>query len=161
MDVLTLTAWLVSLPLVVDDNHHPIPRPPASARVIATVSMGTPAPELFAAWLDELAAHDSAYRTTAAGDCPGLRAGDPTCTRELHAQSCGAWQTPCARTSKSPLEQAKLAIRILQQALEQCEAHPLWAYASGSCNKTPIAARYEREVNFTLTAHPYVEGVDS
>jgi methylaspartate ammonia-lyase len=144
MDVLTLTA-----------------RPVASARVIATAAMETQTPVLFAAWLDELAAHESGYRISAAGDCPGLKPGDMQCTRELHARSCGAWQTPCARTPKTGLDQARLAIRILQQAVEQCADHPLWAYASGSCNKTRVAALYEREVQVMLATHPYVETIDS
>ncbi|CAN5580407.1 hypothetical protein BH09MYX1_BH09MYX1_63530 [soil metagenome] len=44
----------------------------------------------FAAALDVFAAHESGYHPQAAGDCPGIKSGDPTCTRELGARFFGA-----------------------------------------------------------------------
>jgi hypothetical protein len=128
-----LLQWLLALPPILDGAHAPIARPARAAETIATVAAETEDPRFFAAALDVFAAHESGYRPRAAGDCPGLRAGDPTCARELGARSCGAWQTPCDVTSKDPTEQARQWVAILRRSRAACPAHPFAVLATGRC----------------------------
>lgn len=130
---LQLLAWLTSLPSILDGNGYPIKRPVAAASIIATVASETEDPTFFAAALDVFAARESGYHPQAAGDCPGLRAGDPTCTRELGARSCGAWQTPCASTSRDPATQARQWIAILRRSMIACPKHPFAVLGTGRC----------------------------
>lgn len=150
MNAPQIAAWLMHSTLILDGTpaHNPIPRPSKSADVIATAAAETSAPLLFAAWLDVLAAHESGYRTTAAGDCPGLRAGSLLCTRERGAHACGAWQGLCAAlpAKATPLDQARLAVRDLTRALDGCPDHPLWQYARGRCERSRVAELYEADV---------------
>ncbi len=127
-----LLAWLLALPLLHDGHGFPIPRPLGAARVIAEVAAETEAPQLYAALLDVLAAHESAYHPHAVGD---------------HGRSCGAYQTPCARTPRRDARgQTRLAVKILRRAIDVCPGHPVWAYATGRCARTAVALRYEAEV---------------
>jgi hypothetical protein len=132
---MTLLLWLLSLPLHVDGHAHGIPRPRGAATVIAQVAAETDDPKRYAAILDVLAAHESAYRTGVTGDS---------------GRSCGAYQTPCARTPPDGLGQTRLALAILHQAERTCTEHPIWAYASGRCVSSPVAVRYEREIQAAL-----------
>ena len=132
-----LLLWLLALPPVLDGNGHPIPRPRAAADVIAVVAIGTDQPLTYAALLDTFAAKESGYRPSAAGDCPGMRAGSLLCTRELGAKSCGAWQTPCGITPKLPMGQAQLALTTLQRSMATCPEHPLSLYGTGRCKAWP------------------------
>lgn len=157
IELLALTAWLEALPPVRDGHGFPIPRPSSAAHVIAQAALESPSPVLYAAWLDVLAAHESGYRPSAAGDCPGLSAGSRACTRERGAHACGAWQGLCAAlpAHATPLDQARLAVRDLTRAIATCPDHPLYAYAAGACRRTNIAAIYESEVSALLAAHPF------
>lgn len=130
---LQLFAWLTSLPQILDGHGHPIARPPAAVRVIAAVAVETPDPAFYAAALDVFAAHESGYRPSAAGDCPGLRSGDPLCTRELGAHSCGAWQTPCATTPRDAAGQARSWVAIFRRSVSACPAHPFAILGTGRC----------------------------
>jgi hypothetical protein len=123
---------LLTLAPMLDSHGYPIVAPPAALAIIARVAEETPAPELFASWLYVLGAYESGYRLSAVGD---------------GGQSCGAWQTPCARTrGLDGLGQARVAVAILKQAIASCPDHPLWAYASGRCVRTSVAVRYEAKV---------------
>ena len=148
MTAATLTAWLLSQALVHDGHGYPISRPAKAVDVIVVAALETSTPQLFAAWLDVLAAHESAYHTALAGDCPGLPAGSPLCTRVLGAHACGAWQGLCSSLppNATPLDQARQAVRDLTRAIAVCPSHPLWAYASGHCARTRVAALYEADV---------------
>lgn len=152
-----LIAWAMTWPLLLDGRpsdpvRHPIPRPRFAPFVFVTAAeehiadrtkKGQPAysPELYVAFLDVFAAHESAYNVEAAGDCPGMRPGDPACTVARGALSCGAWQTPCSRTPMSlsagkqalALAQAKLALDILDVSMTSCPAHPIALYMTGRC----------------------------
>ena len=130
---LQLFAWLTSLPQILDGHGYPIARPPAAAKVIATVALETQDPALYAAALDVFAAHESGYRPTAAGDCPGLRSGDPLCTRELGAHSCGAWQTPCATTPRDAAAQARQWVAIFRRSTVACPQYPFAVLGTGRC----------------------------
>lgn len=123
-----LAAWLLAQAFV-----HYVPRPPAAALIIAEAALETRDPRRWAATLDTFAALESAYREDAAGDCPGMRAGDPKCTRELGARSCGAFQTPCATTPRNLLSQARYALAIFQTSATMCPRWPLAPYAKGVC----------------------------
>ena len=131
MTSLEILVWLVACPLHLDGHAHPIPRPYGAAKTIADVAATTEAPQTFAALLDVLAAHESAYHTGVTGD---------------GGRSCGAWQTPCAETPPDGLGQAKLALKILRRANNYCPVHAVWLYASGRCVSTQVARFYEREV---------------
>jgi hypothetical protein len=159
--VIDLALWLASLPLVLDGHGHAIPRPRAAVATIVEAANASPAPLLFAAWLDVLAAHESGYRTSAAGDCPGLSAGSRECTRDRGAHACGAWQGLCAALppKATPLNQALLAVHDLVRAIAVCPEHPLWAYASGHCARTAVAVRYEADVARELAASIPVDGI--
>ena len=148
MNAAVLTAWLVSQATVLDFNGHPIPRPQKAVDVIVTAALGTGAPYLFAAWLDVLAAHESGYKPSLAGDCPGMKAGSLLCTRERGAHACGAWQGLCASlpASATVTDQAKLAVKDLMRAIDGCPNHPLWMYAAGHCSSTRTAVLYEADV---------------
>lgn len=128
-----LLAWLLALPPVLDGAGHPIPRPRAAAQVIADVAAAEPDALFVAAALDTFAALESGYRTNVAGDCPGMRAGDPRCTRALGAKSYGAWQTPTAITPRDGLGQARLWVSILRTSQRACPAHPLALLGTGKC----------------------------
>jgi hypothetical protein len=130
-----LLVWLVALPVHVDGHHHPIPRPYGAALTIANVAAETELPQVYAAMLDVLAAHESGYRNSVTGDS---------------GRSCGAYQTPCARTPPDGLGQTRLALALIRQANDACPGHPLWLYASGRCASTWTAAWYEREVHARL-----------
>jgi hypothetical protein len=146
MNAATLAIWILALPAIPDSRGFPIRRPTRAARDIAAACIDAADPARCARTLDMLCAKESTYRPELAGDCPGMRAGDPKCTREKGARSCGAFQTPCNRTPPklTPLEQAKLAKRILDDAETICPSHPLWAYASGECKPTDTAIKYEK-----------------
>jgi len=146
-----LLAWILALPAIPDGNGIPIARKAAAAQDIATVCAETSVPVFCAATLDVLAAKESGYRTRASGDCPGMHAGSPQCTRELGARSCGAFQTPCARTPSDGLGQVKLAWSILLIAVDHCAEHPLWMYARGECKFSATASRYEALVRVSAT----------
>ena len=122
---------LLALPAWKDGHGYPIRRPEAAARVIAEVTADSDEALRDAVTLDYLAAHESGYRTSAIGD---------------GGKSCGPFQTPCDITPHTPLEQTRLALRILKQAETVCPAHPLWAYASGRCAPSRTALRYERDI---------------
>lgn len=128
-----LLAWLLALPPVLDGAGHAIPRPAAAARVIADVAAVEPDALFVAAALDTFAAMESGYHPKVAGDCPGMRAGDPHCTRELGAKSVGAWQTPAAITPNDPAAQARLWVAILRQSQKACPAYPLAMLGTGRC----------------------------
>ena len=152
-----LAAWIGGLPLVRDGHGYSIPRPHGFSETIAKAVVDMDDPAWFAANLDRLAAGESGYHTAAAGDCPGLPAGSLLCTRSKGAHACGAWQGLCASlpVKATPLEQAEQAVRDLTRARLVCPAHPLWAYASGSCRSTRVAVLYESEVSKTLADHPF------
>lgn len=155
---LQLFVWLMSLPRVLDGHGHPIARPPAAARVIAAVAAETSDPALYAAALDVFAAHESGYRPSAAGDCAGMRPGDPLCTRELGARSCGAWQTPCATTPRDAAAQARQWVAILRRSFVACPEHPFAVLGTGRC--IPWGASRVREVRAAaLVAFPADDAV--
>jgi hypothetical protein len=130
--------WLMLSASHADGHGHEIPRQSFAANTIAiVVAAETDAPQVYAAMLDVLAAHESAYHTGVTGD---------------GGRSCGAYQTPCARTPPDGLGQTRLAARLLKQANEHCAGHPLWLYARGECKPSAIALRYEREVKAMLSA---------
>ena len=135
----SLVAWILSLAVAHDGHGRPIPRPAGFATVIATVALEHPEvdPRIVAATLDVIAAHESAYRTSAIGD---------------HGASCGAFQTPCARTPHDALGQARVAATIWLVAVDRCPEHPMWLYASGRCAPSRIARRYERFIREELSA---------
>ena len=133
MTPVQLAAWLLALSPVLDGNGHPIPMPAAAARGIAIVAMETDSPQFYAATLRLFSALESGYRPSAAGDCPGMRAGSPLCTRELGARSCGAMQTPCATTPKDAIGQLRYAVVLLKRSMVGCVSHPLSLYMSGRC----------------------------
>lgn len=133
MNTPTLLAWLLALPPVLDGAGHPIPRPRQAAEVIATVASSEADALFVAAALDTFAALESGYHPKAAGDCPGMRAGDPHCSRALGARSCGAWQTPCGRTPEDPSAQARLWVAILRQSQRACPRWPLAMLGTGRC----------------------------
>ncbi len=122
---------LAALPHLLDGHGHPIPRPEVAARIIADEAGRTELPEWFAAALDVLAAHESAYHPSALGD---------------GGKSKGAFQTPVARTPDDFRGQARLAISILKVAIDKCPEHPIWMYAAGRCVSSAVALRYEREI---------------
>jgi hypothetical protein len=128
-----ILAWLLALAPIRDGNGHDIPRPRAAAATIADVAVETDEPQMFAALLDVLAAKESGYRTNAAGDCPGMRPGDPKCTRALGAKSCGAFQSPCAITPVDGAGQARLAVSLLRRSFAACPEYPLSVYGTGRC----------------------------
>lgn len=152
-----MIAWVMTWPLLLDGRpgfavRNPIPRPAFAPQVMVEASiafidertkLGKPsmAPELYVAFLDVFAARESGYRIDAAGDCPGMRPGDPKCTVELGALSFGAWQSPVARTPKTAaskfalaMAQAKVALTIFQASAEMCPSHPVSAYMTGHCS---------------------------
>lgn len=147
-----LLPWIVSLPLILDKGGHPIPRPVEAARVIAQVAAREPDPAYVAAALDVFAALESGYRPKAAGDCPGLKAGDPSCTREMGALSCGAWQTPCKITPADGLGQAKLWVSILRRSQAMCPAYPLALLGTGKC--LPWGDRRQRGIDAAMALAP-------
>ena len=130
-----LVAWILALPVVRDGHGMPIPRSSVVVDAIADAALETELPQIFAAHLDVLGAHESAYRTIAVGD---------------GGRSCGIFQTPCTRTPHDALGQARLAIKILRVAIDGCFEHPIWMYAAGRCVRSNIAAKYEREVRAEL-----------
>jgi hypothetical protein len=136
---------VLALSPVPDSKGRPITRNASAARDIATVCAETTVPVFCAIALDVLAARESNYRKDVAGDCPNMRAGDPACTRELGARSCGAFQTPCGETPArlTGIDQVRIAWKWLAKATRDCPDHPLWAYAVGKCVKTAIASTYE------------------
>lgn len=120
--------WLLSFPLV---NGNP--RPPEFAQALADVALETEDPRHWAAVLDVFASLESGYRPDAAGDCPGMRPGDPACTRARGAASCGMLQTPCATTPTEMSGQLRYALAIFRVAAKMCPKMPLSPYAKGSC----------------------------
>jgi hypothetical protein len=148
MSVPQLLAWLLSLPALLDGAGHPIARPREAASVIATVAASEPEALFIAAALDTFAALESGYHPRAAGDCPGMRAGSPLCTRALGAKSCGAWQTPCSSTSEDPATQARQWVAILKRSMAGCPVHPLALLGTGRC--MPWGARREGIIRAAL-----------
>lgn len=169
-----LIAWVMTWPLLLDGRpsdavRHPIPRPrfaalafvtAAEAHIADRTKKGLPAasPDLYVAFLDVFAARESGYNVEAAGDCPGMRPGDPACTVARGAVSCGAWQTPCGRTPMSlasgkhalAVEQAKVALGILDVSMASCPSHPIAMYMTGKC--VAVGASREREIAAQLAA---------
>lgn len=135
MTAAALFLWLLALPPVLDGHGHAIPRPRPAVMVISTVAATTDDPQLFGALLDVIAAKESGYRTKAAGDCPGMRAGSLLCTRERGAKSCGAYQTPCAVTPLDGLGQTRLALATLKRSFVACPVFPLAVYGTGRCQR--------------------------
>lgn len=133
MSVPQILAWLMTLPAILDGAGRPIARPREAASVIAAVAASETDALFVAAALDTFAALESGYHPRAAGDCPGLPAGSPLCTRERGAKSCGAWQTPCAATSSDPAAQARQWVAILRKSMVGCPAHPLSLLGTGRC----------------------------
>lgn len=156
MNPQALLAILLVLAAVRDWHGRPIRRRPEAAAVVAKAAGETGAPEVFAAYLDVLAAHESGYDPSARGD-----------HRNGVAKSCGMFQTPCSETPGFErcdggddcrhgwrfeggrgvaLAQARLAIRILLgRAMVTCPEHAVWAYASGHCAPSRVALAYEAE----------------
>lgn len=134
----------------------PIPCSERVARVIATAALETTTPIETTAFLFVVGAHESAYNPSLVGD---------------RGASCGWLQTPCAQTpgfrvctdeeredpklctkgrhfTSSPtraLEQARVAIRIWNDAASQCPEHPMWMYASGTCASSATGLKYEED----------------
>ena len=125
-----LFALLVALPALHDGHGRPIRRPEGAAKAIVEVVATDSEDPRDAVTLDVLMAHESGYHLDALGDS---------------GQSCGPLQTPCALLPlhAPPHAYIRLALRILRAS--PC-AHPLYSYASGRCAPTPVAVRYEREV---------------
>ena len=135
MNAHAIFLWLMTLAVHNDGHGNPIPRTSFAANTIAIVAEGTEAPQIYAAMLDVLAAHESAYHTGVTGD---------------GGKSCGAFQTPCARTPPDGLGQTRLAAALLKQANDACPGHPLWVYARGECKPSRVALWYEAEVRRAL-----------
>jgi hypothetical protein len=148
----TLKAWLLAQALILDGHGYPIPRPSKAVDVIVTAAMSTGAPYLFAAYLDVLAAHESGYKPSLAGDCPKMKPGSLLCTREKGAKACGAFQGLCSAlpANATPSDQANLAVRDLMRAIDGCPNHPLWQYAAGHCARSHVADLYEADVSREL-----------
>lgn len=134
MDILTLAAWLCSLPALHDGNGLDIPRPAQFCPVVATVALEHPEVDvrLMASLLDVIAAHESGYRTHPHGWNDG-------------GKSKGAFQTPASTTPDDPLGQTRLAARILTVSMTSCPEHPLSLYASGRCATIRVAELYAAE----------------
>lgn len=141
-----LIAWVALWPLVLDGRpgqrlpRHPIPRPAAIVSVMVDAALEAEArtgvsAETFLAVEDVQFAHESGYRPGLAGDCPGMRAGDPRCTRAAGAKSCGLGQTPCRITppGATALEEARITLRTFERWMLECPSNPLGAYMTGSC----------------------------
>ena len=82
----TLVPLIMMLPPVLDYERpvrQPIPRHEKIVTVYVTAAMDSHDPVKYAVWLDVLGAHESGYDSSLVGDS---------------GASCGAWQTPCART---------------------------------------------------------------
>lgn len=135
---------IMRLTPVPDKQGRPIKRDPIVIRFIAKVCAETSVPLLCALNLDVLAARESGYGRQDAGDCPGLPAGSPKCTRELGAQHCGIFQTACAKTPKDQgLAQTRIAWADFKRSIDACPDHPLMQYASGACKYSKTASDYE------------------
>lgn len=134
MNAAALQAWLLALAPILDGHGNAIPMPVPAARDIAIVAMETDNPPFYAATLRTFAALESGYRPSAAGDCPGMRAGSPLCTRDLGARSCGVVQTPCASTPKDALGQLRYGVVLLKRSMVACPMHPLSVYGTGRCS---------------------------
>ncbi len=144
-----IARWLLATPSLLDGHGAPIPRPPAIVEVIAEAAVVTDNPRMWAATLDVMSGHESAYRPDAAGDCPGMRPGDPHCTRELGAASCGLGQTPCRETPRDAAGQVALMLRYLRKSFMACPSHPLSPYATGG-RCIAWGATREREIKALL-----------
>ncbi len=107
--------WILTIALLMHDSHgYSRSMSPAMAQAIADV-----APDrATAALLVVFAFRESSYRADVKGD---------------GGASCGAWQTPCARTPKDVRGQAVLALAIMRASMLACPDYPLSVYASGSC----------------------------
>ena len=108
--------WILTIAILMHDTHgYSRNMPPAMAQAIADV-----APDrATAALLVVFAFRESSYRSDVKGD---------------GGASCGAWQTPCARTPKDVKGQAVLALAIMRASMLACPEYPLAPYASGSCS---------------------------
>lgn len=130
-----LLAVILAFATLLDGHGRPIPIREPIRLVIASVAEST----FEAAALYVLVSHESAGRVDVKGDS---------------GKSCGAWQTPCAETPMDGpnlgLRQARKAVEILRRAAVGCPDHPIWMYASGRCVSSPVAIRYEREVQMLL-----------
>jgi hypothetical protein len=159
MTAAELVLWIGTLPLLRDGTklHSPIPRDPVVTQGIAIACVEDDDPYDCASTEDYLAAHESGYHAQIAGDCPGLPAGDLSCTRAKGARSCGAFQLSCdvVKPTTSIETQARMAWRTWKQWRETCPKHPMWGYALGACAISATADRYERE----LRAHKIAGGL--
>lgn len=151
-----LLAFLLALPPILDGTGHPIPRPREAASVIAVVAAEQADPVFWAASLDTYAALESGYHPKAAGDCPGMRAGSPLCTKALGARSYGAWQTPAATTSDDPATQARQWVAIAKRSFAACPAHPFAMLGTGRC----IAWGSRRDALIRAAVATWVEPAD-
>ena len=127
--------WILAIAVLVVDAHgysRAMPNPLAVAVTRAIRPAGdseqlTPTQRHEAALLVVFAFRESSYRSDVRGD---------------GGASCGAWQTPCARTElcghTSPQScfdaQAALALAIMRASMLACPEYPLAVYASGRCD---------------------------
>lgn len=120
------------------EPRNPSPRAMA-ADLVAAVADGatsTPLPGKTAEWtaaaLIVWGFRESAYNTSAQGDCPGMRAGSRECRKAAGARSCGAFQTPCERTVLGDAkQQVALALSIMATSFAMCGDFS--AYIAGDC----------------------------
>lgn len=146
MTAAQLLAWLALWPVILDGHPHqrkprnPIPCPPPLAAVMVDAALESAArtgldAETFLAFEYVWFAHESGYHVGLAGDCPGMPAGDPKCTRDLGARSCGIGQSPCRITPKgaTALEEARISLRILESWMTSCPSYALQAYSGNGC----------------------------
>lgn len=140
---MTLEAWVLAASLAYAKDaepRNPAPRamPATLATAIADASTASPLPGMTdvetSAVLVVFAFRESSYRTDVAGDCAKLPAGSLLCTKALAARSCGAFQTPCERTTMGDaVQQTKLALGIMATSFARCPTSPLSMYATGTC----------------------------
>lgn len=135
-----LSAWcLVASSRFTDPAGHPFNEAPAAfCQALAAEAAERP---LFP-WPDgdretvaldlAIAARESGYDASRAGDCRSLPAGSPLCSKARGARSCGAFQSPCNITPLGdPARQVRIANRILRQSFVRCPEFPLVPYMSG------------------------------
>ena len=108
--------WILTIALLMHDSHgYTRAMPPAMAEAIAAVAPD----KATAALMVVFAFRESSYRSDVKGD---------------GGASCGAWQTPCARTPKDVKGQAVLALAIMRRSWMLNPEHPMAAYCSGNPN---------------------------
>ncbi len=138
---MSLEAWILAASLAyahTAEPHNPAPRgmPAELAREVADAATASPLPGKTAEWtasaLIVWGFRESAYNTSAQGDCPGMRAGSRECRKTAGARSCGAFQTPCGLTVLGDArQQVKLALSIMATSFATCGDFS--AYIAGDC----------------------------